>query len=191
MAAVMPHTTPWTRPLRGTSDGVNDRHANNSAPQQPGRVTCRHRGASGRDGTAAGTSAGALGAGTEGTGAAGTSVTAGSDIPGTGDMAIFSCGLASVTADAWTRLVAGGRGRAGSWLRRDRGSVDGSARGPDRGSGTPGAEQAHDEQGDADGPEHETADQGRRPDGGRGGQHHGEAGVDVHAGAGVGVHDHE
>jgi hypothetical protein len=39
MAAVMPQTTPWMRPPRGSSDGVKERHAKMSAPQQPGSVT--------------------------------------------------------------------------------------------------------------------------------------------------------
>src|SRR5690242_15180756 len=39
MAAVMPQTRPWTIPLRGSSDGVKERHAKTSAPQQPGSVT--------------------------------------------------------------------------------------------------------------------------------------------------------
>ena len=38
MAAVMPHTTPWSNALRGSSDGVNARQANTSATQAPGRV---------------------------------------------------------------------------------------------------------------------------------------------------------
>src|SRR3954452_5164801 len=46
----MPQTTPWTRPLRGTRDGVNDKHAKNNAPQQPGRVKSRHLGTRLRDG---------------------------------------------------------------------------------------------------------------------------------------------
>jgi hypothetical protein len=39
MAAVMPQTRPWTTPPRGSSDGVKERHAKMSAPQQPGSVT--------------------------------------------------------------------------------------------------------------------------------------------------------
>ena len=39
MAAVMPKTTPWMMPPRGSSDGVNERHPATSAPQQPGSVT--------------------------------------------------------------------------------------------------------------------------------------------------------
>ena len=35
----MPQTRPWTIPPRGSSDGVKDRHAKMSAPQQPGSVT--------------------------------------------------------------------------------------------------------------------------------------------------------
>ena len=38
MAAVMPHTTPWSNALRGSSDGVKARQANTSATQAPGRV---------------------------------------------------------------------------------------------------------------------------------------------------------
>ena len=43
MAAVTPVTMPWMRPLRGSSDGVNERQANSSAPQHPGRVACSCR----------------------------------------------------------------------------------------------------------------------------------------------------
>ena len=39
MAAVMPQITPWMIPPRGSSDGVKERHAKMSAPQQPGSVT--------------------------------------------------------------------------------------------------------------------------------------------------------
>src|SRR6516162_1265760 len=39
MAAVMPQTMPWIVPVRGSSDGVKDRHPAMSAPQQPGSVT--------------------------------------------------------------------------------------------------------------------------------------------------------
>ena len=38
MAALMPHTTPWSNALRGSSDGVNARQAKTSATQAPGRV---------------------------------------------------------------------------------------------------------------------------------------------------------
>ena len=41
MAAVIPQTRPWTMPLRGSSDGVKERHAKTSASQQPGSVTYR------------------------------------------------------------------------------------------------------------------------------------------------------
>jgi hypothetical protein len=33
MAALMPHTTPWSNALRGSSDGVKARQANTSATQ--------------------------------------------------------------------------------------------------------------------------------------------------------------
>jgi hypothetical protein len=38
MAALMPHTTPWSNALRGSSDGVTARQADTSATQAPGRV---------------------------------------------------------------------------------------------------------------------------------------------------------
>jgi hypothetical protein len=38
MAAVMPHTTHWSRAPRGSSDGVKARQANTSASHAPGRV---------------------------------------------------------------------------------------------------------------------------------------------------------
>src|SRR4051812_1065612 len=38
MAAVTPQTIPWIMPVRGSSDGVNDREANTTAPQRPGTV---------------------------------------------------------------------------------------------------------------------------------------------------------
>ena len=39
MAAVMPQMAPCVMPVRGSKDGVNDRHEKMTAPQQPGRVT--------------------------------------------------------------------------------------------------------------------------------------------------------
>src|SRR6478752_8341564 len=38
IAALMPQTTPWNAPGRGTSEGVNDRQAKATATQAPGRV---------------------------------------------------------------------------------------------------------------------------------------------------------
>jgi hypothetical protein len=38
MAALMPHTTPWSSALRGSSDGVKARQAKTSATHAPGRV---------------------------------------------------------------------------------------------------------------------------------------------------------
>jgi hypothetical protein len=38
MAAVMPHTTPWSNAVRGSSEGVKARQAKTSATQAPGRV---------------------------------------------------------------------------------------------------------------------------------------------------------
>src|SRR5262245_4604605 len=39
MAALIPQIAPWVIPVRGSKDGVNDRHEKITAPQQPGRVT--------------------------------------------------------------------------------------------------------------------------------------------------------
>jgi hypothetical protein len=50
MAAVMPHTTPWSSALRGSSDGVKARHAKITATHAPGRVyRNRRRSAAGGD----------------------------------------------------------------------------------------------------------------------------------------------
>ena len=38
MAAVMPHTTPWSSAVRGSSEGLKARHAKTSAAQAPGRA---------------------------------------------------------------------------------------------------------------------------------------------------------
>src|SRR4029453_9469760 len=38
MAALMPHTSPWSSALRGSSDGVKARHAKARAPHAPGSV---------------------------------------------------------------------------------------------------------------------------------------------------------
>jgi hypothetical protein len=38
MAALIPHTTPWSRALRGSSDGVKARQANTTATHAPGSV---------------------------------------------------------------------------------------------------------------------------------------------------------
>jgi hypothetical protein len=38
MAALMPQTTPWSRALRGSSDGVKARQVKTSATQAPGSV---------------------------------------------------------------------------------------------------------------------------------------------------------
>src|SRR4051795_1320471 len=51
MAAVTPQTIPWITPVRGSSDGVNDRHETTTAPQKPGTVRlchCPRRPVSGR-----------------------------------------------------------------------------------------------------------------------------------------------
>src|SRR3954447_11155233 len=42
MAAVTPQTIPWITPVRGSSDGVNDRHEKTTAPQKPGTVRLCH-----------------------------------------------------------------------------------------------------------------------------------------------------
>src|SRR4029453_4220423 len=43
MAAVMPHTTPWSNAVRGSSEGVKARQAKASATQAPGRVERNRR----------------------------------------------------------------------------------------------------------------------------------------------------
>src|SRR3954466_4514772 len=59
----MPQTTPWTRPVRGTRDGVKDRHAKIKAPHRPGRVKPPRIRTSPGAGTTDGTSAGTVGGG--------------------------------------------------------------------------------------------------------------------------------
>src|SRR5215469_5628902 len=107
MAAVMPQTRPWTIPPRGSSDGVKDRHAKISAPQQPGSVAYsslrRFPGSVGPGPSAAAAAGGALTA-AAGEGAAGGASTA----AGGGASTATAGGASTATAGAAPAAAAGG-----------------------------------------------------------------------------------
>ena len=62
IAALMPVTNPWNNAARGSSDGVNDRHANSNAAHEPGSVyVSRRRHRLGADDVASHSTASSLG----------------------------------------------------------------------------------------------------------------------------------